>query len=319
MNKKIKLCHLLVWLLPVFNGYAEEITALPDKEAARYRYHHEGLAVNLSLGAMWGEAKEFVYWGSHKASQLNWKIKQASIVRAEINHDASPWFSVNVKGWTTLNGGQGQMDDYDWRDTTKTHRTDWSHHDDTPLNYAHEWDISLRGWLFDQENYRVGGLVGYQQNQASWTAYGGSYSYANGTNTGHFPAGQMGIGYTQQYNTPYIGLVGYYAIGDFEFTGVFKFSNRVRAKDYDEHYLRKLSFYEYTDDARFYSLSGSTGYFVTKTAKIVLDLAYTKYEAKRADTHTISRGSEKSDPFCAKCGGMESENYTLSVGLNYLF
>ncbi len=319
MNKKNSCYPLVIILLPVFAGGAESVTAFSEKEKAGYRYHHDGLAVSLSLGALWGKAQELVWVDDYKLSQLIWTIKQAKIIRAEINHDASRWLSVNLRGWTTLNGGKGKMEDYDWMDWTSADWTHWSYHDDTPLNYANEWDISLRGWLLEQqhEHYRAGVLVGYQQHQSSWTAYGGSYNYLRGKDIGHFPAGEAMAGYTQQYGTPYVGLVGYYAVGNVEFNAIVKFSNWVRAEDYDEHYSRRISLYNMTDNASFYSLSGHAGYYITANTMLVFDVTYTKYNGRGADKTKTSYGNEAS-LYYENCARMSNQNYTLSMGMSYL-
>ena len=81
------------------------------------------------------------------------------------------------------------------------------------------------------------------------------YNYDNGAYTGEFPAGERGIGYSQRFSMPYIGLVGQYRINDFEFNALFKFSDWVRAHDNDEHYMRDLTFREKTTSSRYYGTS----------------------------------------------------------------
>ncbi|WP_251268633.1 omptin family outer membrane protease, partial [Enterobacter hormaechei] len=89
--------------------------------------------------------------------------------------------------------------------------------------------LSVQGWLFQDDNYKAGVIAGYQETRFSWTATGGSYNYDNGATTGNFPTGERGIGYSQRFSMPYIGLAGQYRINDFEFNALFKFSDWVRA------------------------------------------------------------------------------------------
>ncbi|KAE9771251.1 omptin family outer membrane protease, partial [Escherichia coli] len=124
------------------------------------------------------------------------------------------------------------------------------------------------GWIFQGDNYKAGVTVGYQETRFSWTATGGSYNYDNGAYQGNFPAGERGIGYSQRFSMPYIGLAGQYRFNDFEFNALFKFSDWVRAHDNDEHYMRDLTFREKTTDSRYYGASVDAGYYVTPHAKV---------------------------------------------------
>lgn len=57
------------------------------------------------------------------------------------------------------------------------------------LNYANEFDLNLKGWLLQGENYKAGAVLGYQQTRFSWTASGG-LNYDNGESIGGFPLGE---------------------------------------------------------------------------------------------------------------------------------
>ncbi len=86
--------------------------------------------------------------------------------------------------------------------------------------------------------------AGYQEARFSWTRQeAGSYIYDNGRYIGNFPHGVRGIGYSQRFKMPYIGLAGDYRIGDFECNVLFKYSDWVNAHDNDEHHA-KLTFIE---------------------------------------------------------------------------
>ncbi len=104
------------------------------------------------------------------------------------------------------------------------------------------------------------------------------YNYDNGSYTGEFPAGERGIGYSQRFSMPYIGLAGQYRINDFEFNALFKFSDWVPgARDNDEHYMRDLTFREKTTSSRYYGTSIDAGYYVTPNAKVFAEFTYSKY------------------------------------------
>ena len=68
---------------------------------------------NTSLGWLGGESKEYVYDEGHKVSQLDWKIKNAAIIKGDISWTPVSYITLNARGWTTLASGSGEMEDYD--------------------------------------------------------------------------------------------------------------------------------------------------------------------------------------------------------------
>ena len=162
-------------------------------------------------------------------------------------------------------------------------------------------------------------MAGYQETRFSWTATGGSYNYDNGAYTGEFPAGERGIGYSQRFSMPYIGLVGQYRINDFEFNALFKFSDWVRAHDNDEHYMRDLTFREKTTSSRYYCTSIDAGYYVTPNAKVFAEFTYSKYEEAKGGTQIIDTNSGESASIGGDAAGISNKNYTITAGLQYRF
>lgn len=211
-------------------------TAYADSTQLTPNFSPESVTVSTSAGMLSGKSHEMVYDAGtgRKVSQLDWKIKNVAILKGDISWDAYSFLTLNARGWTSLASGAGHMDDYDWMNDNQSGWTDHSSHPSTNVNYANEFDLNAKGWVFQNENYKAGVMAGYQETRFSWTATGGSYNYDNGAYTGEFPAGERGIGYSQRFSMPYIGLVGQYRINDFEFNALFKFSDWVRAHDNDE-------------------------------------------------------------------------------------
>ena len=192
-------------MMAAFSGavYAGSAQAIPD-------FSPESLSVSASAGMLSGKSHEMVYdeVTGRKISQLDWKIKNVAILKGDISWDAYSFLTLNARGWTSLASGSGHMDDYDWMNAKQSSWTDHSSHPATNVNYANEYDLNVKGWIFQGDNYKAGVTAGYQETRFSWTATGGSYNYDNGTNTGNFPAGERGIGYSQRFSMPYIGLAG---------------------------------------------------------------------------------------------------------------
>lgn len=281
----------------------------------------ESFTVSTSAGMLSGKSHETVYDADtgRKVSQLDWKIKNVAIIKGDMSWDAYSFLTLNAQGWTSLASGSGHMDDYDWMNENQSGWTDHSSHPSTNVNYANEFDLNAKGWVFQNEQYKAGLMAGYQQTRFSWTATGGSYDYDNGAYKGEFPAGERGIGYSQRFSMPYIGLVGQYRINDFEFNALFKFSDWVRAHDNDEHYMRDLTFREKTTNSRYYGTSIDAGYYVTPNAKVFTEFTYSKYEEGKGGTQIIDTTSGESASIGGDSAGISNRNYTITAGLEYRF
>ncbi|STX27682.1 pla plasminogen activator [Legionella beliardensis] len=293
---------------------------LPTLAHDRVAYQNNGLSLNATLGSLSGEAHEYVYEENtgKKISQLDWKIKNALIAKAELNYDVRSWLSINGKGWTTLAKSNGRMDDYDWLNAAQSQWSDWSHHNNTNLNYANGLDLNLRTWFLQDQNYKLGLLGGYEESKFSFRAKGGCYQYDNGRHSGCFPADEPGIGYRQTFNTPYVGLAGQYAINNFELGLLVKLSNWVKAKDNDKHYSRNLTFKEWGDNAKYHSVTLNAGYHFTKNTKLFAEASYSHYGNVKADTE-ITNGYTGRRSYFSKAAGLDNNNYAVALGLQYTF
>lgn len=294
--------------------YAESMQLTPN-------FSPESFALSTSAGMLNGQSHELVYDAGtgRKVSQLDWKIKNVPILKGEISWDAYSFLTLNARGWTSLAAGSSHMDDYDWLDDTQSGWTDHSTHPDTDVNYANEFDINLKGWVFQAQHYKAGVVAGYQQTRFSWTAKGGAYNYKNGTDIGNFPDGQAGIGYSQRFSMPYIGLAGQYRINDFEFNALLKFSDWVQAKDNDEHYLRELTFRDKSNQSRYYGTSVDAGYYITPETKIFAEFAWSKYEEGKGSTLVIDNSTGTSSFIGGDAAGLSNKNFTITAGLQYRF
>lgn len=294
--------------------YAEVAMLSPDLS-------WQSITASASAGMLSGTSHEMVYDvdTGRKVSQLDWKIKNVAILKGDFSWEPYSFLTLNARGWTSLASGSGHMDDYDWMDESQKGWTDHSSHPATNVNYASEYDLNLKGWLFRDEDYKAGLVAGYQETRFSWTASGGSYHYDNGTSIGNFAAGERTIGYSQRFSMPYIGLAGQYRINDFEFNAVFKFSDWVRAHDNDEHYMRDLTFREKTTRSRYYGTSVDAGYYVTPNARVFAEFTYSKYHEGKGSSQIIDRAGDDSDFIEGDAAGISNKNYTVTAGLQYRF
>ncbi|GAB82416.1 omptin family outer membrane protease [Shimwellia blattae] len=279
------------------------------------------VTTGLALGTLSGEAKERVYdpeEGGRKISQLNWKYQNAAVIKGHIDWHIMPYLSLGASGWNTLAGRGAYMHDYDWEDASQKSWTDHSWHPNTRLNNAYQFDLNATGWIFNQPDWRLGVMAGYQQSHYSFTARGGNYSYDNGSDVGEEDPRVKGISYQQNFKMPYIGLTGSYTYSNIELAGAFKYSGWVRSADTDHHHLTSTLFNGKIRNQNYYGLEGSIGYWVTPQAKIALNTAWTRVANKKGsikahnyDEDTLARANNAS--------GIEHYNLVTSVGLSYRF
>lgn len=306
----------------VFSSMVTDIAMAQNvKDLYVVNFDADSITVKTSLGWLGGESKEYVYDANTgiKISELNWNINNAEIIKSDISWNLFFWLTLNALGWTTLSSSRAGMDDYDWMDINQSHWTDWSNSPDTRLNQANEFDVNIKNWLVKRPNYKVGAVVGYQQNRFSWTSFGGHYQYNNCNDIGDFPSGERGIDYQQKFSMPYVGLTGDYRYRDFEFNALLKFSSWVEAKDNDEHYMRNLSFSEKNSGSNYYSASVDVGYYVTNNVKVFTEFTWNKYSQGKGGMQIIDHQSGKSDYEGGDAAGLENKNYSFTAGLQYRF
>ncbi|ATF90627.1 Coagulase/fibrinolysin precursor [Cedecea neteri] len=286
-----------------------------------FNFSPDAVTTNISTGVLNGESKELVYnqGDSSKLSELKWKIKNTPIIKGGISWDVQRYITLNANGWTTFASRGSHMSDYDWQTPGQSHWSDKSTHPDTSLNYANQFDLNLTGWLLKEPAYNLGIVTGYQETRYSWTARGGSYNYFNGALVGEFPAGKPGIGYSQKFSVPYIGLTGSYRYQDFDVAGQFKFSPWVNAQDNDEHYMRQLSFSEKSNNSNYYAATVSAGYYVTPNTRLYTELTWTRFAEAKASTKTRNNNTGETWSQGSGAAGLSNDSYTYGVGVQYRF
>ena len=288
-------------------------TTIP--ESATYRM--DKFSISGSLGYLGGESNEYVYDESGRTlSQLTWKINGAAIIKGEVNVDLLPWLSANANGWSTMDTNGAQMDDYDWMNPAQSKWTDWSHHPDTDLNDANAIDLNLRGWVLQNQHYKLGVTAGYQEDSFDFSARGGCYQYANGLYTGCFHSNETLIDYQQNFEATYLGLTGKYLMNAIEFNATVKFSPWVKASDVDEHYARNITFTERGNHSNFSSVTASAGYYMSQYTQLFLEAAYTQFANGKADT-LLDDYSDGGRYYIADGAGLSNSNYALGFGIKY--
>lgn len=281
------------------------------------------LKSNLALGFLAGESKEFIYHptnGGKKASEIDWKIDSAIILKGDLSYDLFSHLTAGIRGWTTLTSGNGTLDDYDWINDNQSGWSHWSHHEKTDLNYANEIDLNLIAWMIKTPDYKLGATLGYQKTTFSWSGYGGYFDYDDeqgGRDRFTLPNSSKIFGYRQSYSMPYIGLVGAWRYHDLEFGGMFKFSNLVQAKSNDNHYDRDLIIRTKGRNSLHFSAVLNAGYYIMPQTKLYAEATYTRNEEAKSGIEWREAGDAKY--LAGDWSGMDNKFYTFSLGIQHKF
>lgn len=288
-----------------------------EKAALAEWFTPEKVSVGLSVGTLSGSTKERVYDNGRRLSQLDWKFKNAPILKGNIDWDLSPWVRLGASGWVTA-GSHGASDMVD-RDWMLPHQDGYSHISDSPskLRSASAWDVNATVWGVNNDRWRLGLMAGWQQTDYKWDAHGGYYSYWNGLLAGPLPD-QKVISYRQQFKMPYIGLTGGTRFRNVEMNTTFKYSHWIRASDTDEHYLRDLTIRDSNRDSDFYSLAADIGYYITPQAKVFLEGEWVRI-TNGTGNKTQTYHDTGDVIHYQNASGIESSSYNVTAGLKYYF
>lgn len=294
----------------------------------------QSLSVEMSSGWLQGESHEMVYkkHSTLKVSQLDWRTRNVATMKGKVDWRALRRLTLSLTGWTSLTSAHGYMDDRDWLMFTLSpsenivYVMSHSWHADTHLNYANQSDISVKGWLIDEDHFSVGVLLGYQQTRLSWTARGGAFyqtsqEYLTGNKysvTGSYDQ-SCSLGYKQQFSVPYIGVITEYHRNNLEISSTLKYSNWVQAKDYDHHGCRSIIYTSRSSHSDFFSVALNLAYLMSSQLKLFVELTHEHYAEAKGNMHLINYKNNSQLDVGHNTAGFSHSNRTLTSGFSYRF
>ena len=282
-------------------------------------------SVSIDAGLAHLRAKEIVYDGRWKTSELEWESKNVMVLRGTLGMEITPGW--RLRGEAKLGfKGNGFMVDSDWLPpyTTSNGKDDWSHrsvHDDTRLDHYGAASLELVRRVFDEEGDRIDLGVGARYTDVQWTAYGGSAIYST---YGFrdlaliFPDGEKGITYRQQIPVVYATLASEHKRGDFTFTSAFQAGAMVNAKATDDHWMRDLNFVDDFSFAPSFAARAGLDYRLLPKASLYLEGSYEHTNFKRGDTTMRDTVSGASSQYSDAAGGSFSAA-TVNIGVRGSF
>ncbi len=287
-----------------------------------------------------GQVREIVYpdsgWTNQYLSELLWQIDNIAMLTGRFAASLNN-FSLHVSGSTALNKGTGQMDDYDWGDSTITHWTNWSN-SDIFLDKSFLLDASLTYSIKPDTAFTIPAGIGYKLNYLNWSDKAGKYiyfwdfknnNYYSSVHAGDF-GGVAGINYTFAQNILFLTSGIQYAKGPFTGSLNISYSPLIFAWDLDHHLMNNQdgsgTFYidSFTSHI-WYRLKASAAYMFKHKGTLALEAGFEELPEVTGDVAVYDEDS--SDP--SKIGkyagtykdgaGLASKILSISIGYTYRF
>ena len=294
-----------------------------------------------------GQIREIVYpdsgWKNQYLSELLWQIDNIAMLSGRFAATLNN-FSLHVSGSTALNKGTGQMDDYDWGDSTITHWTNWSN-SDIFLDKSFLLDASLTYSIKPDTTFSIPVGIGYKLNYLNWSDKLGKFIYYGTWNSNHVfyyfdpvnhtpetwnGGGTPGINYTFAQNILFLTSGIQYAKGPFTGSLNVSYSPLIYAWDLDHHLMNKLdgsgTFYidSFTSHV-WYRLIASAAYMFEHEGILALEIGFEELPEIKGNMQMYNEDSSDSSKIGSQVGystggaGLASKILSISIGYTFLF
>ncbi|MDQ0319809.1 outer membrane protease [Pararhizobium capsulatum DSM 1112] len=278
-----------------------------------------------SVGLANIEAKEYVYLGSHKGSQLDWESKGVTLYSGAAGVELTPDWSVTATVDIGTNG-DGHMVDYDWVpglyvDTSMDGWSDRSISPDTRLSHYFAGSIEIARQVYADDDKQFGINAGFKYSDVKWESFGGTYIYSDTTtrdDIGAFPDGLRVISYQQKIPVFFVGLDGSADIDRLTVSGGAKGGFTTGVRDIDDHWGTNTRYHDDMYAAPVVMLNVEAAYHVTETASLYLGGSYENVFNKRGDVR--SRDTVTGETDSRKNGaGASYQSMSVKFGLKGTF
>ncbi|TPE53754.1 omptin family outer membrane protease [Amaricoccus solimangrovi] len=277
------------------------------------------LSLETYLGYLSGESNEYVYNNGARTSRLTWTIEDAMIVGSRVNFAATNWLSLGLGGWASL-ASDNTMDDYDWLRDDIDSWSDWSHHPDTDLERAFEFDLSAQARVLEWRGIWFDGLAGYQVRNYKWRASGGHYVYSDydfRDSEGNFSGPQ--VDYQQWWRTPYLGVAAGYALPGLRLSGRVIASPFAQVSDKDVHIENGQSFTGDFGNTQMAAVTLRAEHDLTPSWTLSGEANYQRFWEARGDMTVNYLNLDGWNSELSDAAGASNDAMILSLGLNYRF
>lgn len=231
--------------------------------SASQTWAHGAVAIDASIGVMYGEANEYVYRPDGSTlSQLVWAFDNDAVFNGGIAVSPLAWLTLGLRGRVNMSDASN-MDDYDWYRPGEDDYDDCpngfchSRHPDTQLTSYLSVDAYVAATFFANPWLVLRALAGYKRESQSWKANDGPSNYAA------FVPGRLSISYSQDWRAPYIGMQAGAQLRRWTLEARAIGSWWAHAQDEDNHHLRTLLFTESFGESSMVGANAQIGYRLT--------------------------------------------------------
>jgi outer membrane protease len=278
-----------------------------------------------AVGLMNMEAKEYVYMGSHKASQLNWESKGVTLYSGTAAADLSSEWSVKATVDIGANG-DGHMVDYDWVpglyvDTGMDGWSDRSISPDTRLAHYFAGSIEIARKMFADDSREFSVNAGFKYSDVKWESFGGSYIYSDTTtrdDIGELPDGLRVISYQQKIPVFFVGVDGSADIDRVTISGGAKGGFTTGIRDIDDHWGTDTRFHDDMKPAPVLMFNVEAAYHVTETASLFVGGSYENVFNRRGDMRSRNTVTGETENI-KDAAGASFQSMSVKFGLKGTF
>lgn len=263
-----------------------------------------------------GEARELVFDGSHKLSELIWDISGLALAGGSVSAAIGDNIQLNAALWVGITKGNGSMEDYDWF----VEGMDWTHFSDgdVDINSAHIFDLNGTYTFYRSGTVECYGIVGYKQMFWDWSEYGRSYIYSESgwRDSRGSSGGVNGIDYEQTFDVPYAGIGMRIAFGNAYGSLYGIYSPIVQAEDKDHHILRELHFVETFDNIDYIGFGAELAYNFSDS--LFMTLALDGHSIPEARGDMVIRNASGETYFNPDSAGIENTAVSATIAIGWL-
>jgi len=218
------------------------------------------------------------YNTSYKLSELIWDAKDTKMLGFNTDYILDKKSSLQFNYKINISD-DAQMDDYDWLKQTPLW-SHWSTHPSTKLTKFSILDLTFRLNIKSKSSVKKRFLIGYKIEQRGFKAYDGKYTYSSDNGfrdiEGYFNG--LGITYTEEFITPYLGIDVKKEYKNIILSGNITYSPQARAKNSDTHHLRYFTNKNTFSDTTMLSIKAQAEYPINDNFSLALNYKKVKYD-----------------------------------------
>jgi outer membrane protease len=304
---------LLLGVVPSLTNapcHAGEAAPAPSVGAGERRSPIQS-SISLQGGVLSGTAREYVFSGGNKTSQLDWGMSPVIFAGLAIGTKFFELVFLNVAYRTGLNESVGNVTDSDF---TSFGIPSLFSKQDSILERARFFDINAGYTYRIFKGLSVAGMLGYHRINFKMTARDGYVEYPPGSMQRPFYG--TGIAVEQTYDIPYIGIEATYEIHDNVYAQLVpKYSPLVHCEERDYHFRRQLDVFSSMSSGQYASLIAALGWRINNSTSVVLSGEYASIAMAKGDSYSVDLTTGAKSPTASNSAsvGFHATSVMLSV------